>query len=100
MKKYWLVKPEYYNQINNLLNTDFNEKTINNFKIKYQKGVYVLIYIKDNGDVIYSHMPYPIFKDSNTNNTFSSSVWLENRDFVYSGEISRKSKLNKINKLS
>lgn len=93
--KYWLVKPEYYLNLNKILNSYYTYNVIKYFITIYTKGVYITY----NGDR-WGHMPYPYYEDMITSIKTSSKEWLENNNFEYKGEISRKSKLEKINKLN
>lgn len=95
MKKYWLVKPEYYDRINELTNAKFAIYIINYFKKYHKKGVYIMINNNMDKKEYYSHMPYPYYREMD-GKICSSAEWLNEEKFLYCGEISRKEKLKKI----
>ena len=95
MTYFWLIYPQDYRSINQIFNTTkFEEKTIKFFIQTYKDGIYICKHQNEN----FGHMPYPFFKDSDTNFIKNSKEWFEEQGFMYQGILeSRKSKLKKIN---
>lgn len=98
MKKYWLVKPDCYikSTIENTIGLSvydywFSDRSGHyNFISNHPLGIYLTI----EDDVIFGFMPYPNCSSGN------SKQWLIENNYIDMGELSRKAKLEKLNKLN
>jgi len=90
-KKYWLLKTNYYNKVNETIDSDYDKDMIDFFTENHPKGVYVSY------DGSWGHMPYP-----RTYYGEKSNHWYDERDYTYLGELSvrevRKQKIKKLAK--
>ena len=91
---FWLIKPEYYNKMNDLIGTNFDNFSLNYFRTKCKKGIYAAVILRYS-NIYCSYMKYPYYYK---NGKHSSKKYLE-ISYKYMGEISRKSKLKKLKKL-
>jgi len=94
MKKYWLVRPDSYNYINKILDSNYTDYQIDFFKNKYPKGIYLTNMFKDT----WGFMPWIEFNGH-------SEEWLIENGYEYIGEIisikkQRKEKLERLNEKS
>ena len=98
-KLYWFVRFGFYNNINEILGSNFSEDQITMFIETYDTG----IYINYDGDAEYDYnkwgfMPYIYYLDYNDNNTQKASKnWYNERNYIYKGDISRIIKLKRLN---
>lgn len=103
-KLYWLVKPDCYRNLNNILGAVFDNEDIQFFIKEHPKGVYVTYESQIVSDRHkWGSMPYPEYNKNITEYysiLYSSEDWLKENDYEYSGIISRKEKLEKIKKLN
>jgi hypothetical protein len=93
MKYYWLVMPEYYRVMNKILNSNFADSTIKYFIDVEKHGVYVTL------EKVTTHKYWGFMPCIHPNDKKDSKDWLEIHDYEFKYEISRKSKLNMINKI-
>lgn len=104
-KNYWLVKPDCYHIMNSILNTDYPDFAIEKFKTEYKNGLYVFFehdFISPTG-IKRSHMPCPNFNNpsySDSGRLDSTKMYLDMNDYKFMGEISRKSKLEKLKNIN
>lgn len=96
IKCYWLVKPDCYRSINKILGSKYTDRDIDFFIKKHSKGIYIIYDKLDK----WGHMPYPDYENHNGKSDMKKSKnWLKRWGYKYKGEISRKSKLEKLNKI-
>lgn len=93
--KYWFISPEYYDKIDEILNSNINDVIIRSMKQRCTKGGYIC-WNDDKEEWGYMLLTYKKY-EKNHYTLQPSSEWLDNHDYKYMGEISRRSKLNKIN---
>lgn len=104
MKKYWFVRPDCYNKyaIDNAIGTIMNkgcsgcsyyDNISKDLLYNHPNGIYLTIENYKGSDIP-GFMPYPDGMKG------SSKQWLINNEYLYMGELSRKAKLQKLNKLS
>lgn len=100
-KLYWLVKPDFYGKINEILGSNFSEYQITMFIETYDTGIYISY--DGDGEVEYDYtkwgfMPYMYYLDYNDNSTQKASKnWYNERNYIYKGDISRIIKLKRLN---
>ena len=98
-KYYWLIKPECYPFINKILNSKFTNCDIDSFIKFHTKGIYITYDKQMTSDYHkWGHMPYPDYYKND--NIKKSKFWLRRWGFKFQGEISRKSKLQKIKQIN
>ena len=86
---FWLIMPEYYDKINDLTGSNFDEIGINFFKKKCKKGVYITVTFRSNESTYCSYMNYSLY----------SKEYFIMTNCKYICEFSRKSKLKKLEKI-
>lgn len=93
MQYYWFVKPEYYKIMNKILKCDYNDNHINHFIKNEPDGIYVT-YQKTATYKKWGYMPYYHPDDKK-----ESKIWLEDNGYEFKYELSRKTKLDMLNKI-
>jgi hypothetical protein len=95
MQYFWFVTLEYYRVMNKILGSSFNDQGIMYFINNEPDGIYVTLQTDETGAYKYwGFMPYHHPDDKK-----ESRKWLEDHDYEFKYEISRKSKLEMINKI-
>jgi hypothetical protein len=108
--KYWKVDKNSISNINNILGSDFTDENILYFKSVTNKNVIYITFDTRGIRPDWSYFTYPEFKSyiysvddkyvSSFETIFTNTEkWFKENDFIYAGEISRKSKLDKLKQL-
>lgn len=92
-KKFWFVKPDSYKLLVNDIKYARYDSFLKDSGPFFKNGVYITLTEYSNKPNIWGYMPYPEIERIN------SKEWLIDRDYIFMGEISRKSKLEKLNNI-
>jgi len=92
-KKFWFVKPDSYKLLTNEIKYTLYDSFLKDYGPFFKNGVYITLIESSNKPDIWGYMPYPEIE------RIDSKKWLIDTDYIFMGEISRKSKLEKLNEL-
>ena len=93
MQCYWFVTPEYYRTMNKILKSNYDDIHINNFIKNEPDGIYIT-YQQTATYKKWGYMPY-----HHPDDKIESKSWLEDNGYEFNYELSRKTKLELINKI-